>query len=100
MDRRFAALTATLSIATFAGVWIATTPPQASATADQLKSVETIAPSPVARAKAAPMAATVYYAGCDEVRAAGRAPLFSDQPGYRSEMDGDDDGVACEPHAR
>jgi hypothetical protein len=39
----------------------------------------------------------VTYSGCDEVRALGKAPLFSDQPGYRSDMDGDGDGVACEP---
>jgi hypothetical protein len=41
---------------------------------------------------------SVRYAGCDEVRAAGKAPLLAGQPGYSSEMDGDGDGVACEPH--
>lgn len=41
---------------------------------------------------------TVYYAGCNEVRAAGKAPLHAGQPGYRVEMDGDSDGVACEPY--
>ena len=41
------------------------------------------------------------YAGCDEVRAAGRAPLHAGEPGYRTEMDGDGDGIACEPvHSR
>jgi len=40
----------------------------------------------------------VYYDGCNEVRAAGKAPLLAGQPGYRAEMDGDGDGVACEPH--
>lgn len=40
----------------------------------------------------------VYFSGCNEVRAAGLAPLFRGQPGYRPEMDGDDDGIACEPH--
>lgn len=39
----------------------------------------------------------VFYSGCSEVRAAGRAPLYAGQPGYRIEMDGDGDGVACEP---
>ena len=29
-------------------------------------------------------------------RAAGAAPLYAGQPGYRPEMDGDRDGVACE----
>ena len=36
-------------------------------------------------------------AGCNEVRAAGKASLLAGQPGYRAEMDGDGDGVACEP---
>jgi Excalibur calcium-binding domain len=39
----------------------------------------------------------VFYSGCNEVRAAGKAPLYAGQPGYRVEMDGDRDGVACEP---
>jgi hypothetical protein len=42
--------------------------------------------------------ASVYYPGCNAVRAAGRAPLYRGQPGYRPEMDGDDDGIACEPY--
>lgn len=41
---------------------------------------------------------SVYYAGCNAVRAAGKAPLYAGQPGYRSAMDGDGDGIACEPH--
>ena len=40
----------------------------------------------------------VQYAGCNEVRALGKAPLYAGQPGYRIEMDGDGDGVACEPY--
>jgi excalibur calcium-binding domain-containing protein len=40
---------------------------------------------------------SVYYSGCNEVRAAGKAPLHSGDPGYRVEMDGDGDGIACEP---
>jgi len=38
----------------------------------------------------------VYYASCAAVRAAGKAPLRSDQPGYRPGLDGDGDGIACE----
>lgn len=41
---------------------------------------------------------SVYYSGCAEVRAAGRAPLYAGQPGYREGMDGDGDGMACEPY--
>jgi hypothetical protein len=40
----------------------------------------------------------VYYSGCREVRAAGAAPLYRGEPGYRAEMDGDSDGIACEPY--
>ena len=38
----------------------------------------------------------VYYANCTAVRAAGAAPLFAGQPGYRPGLDRDGDGVACE----
>lgn len=38
----------------------------------------------------------VYYASCDAVRAAGKAPLYRDQPGYRAGLDRDGDGIACE----
>ena len=39
---------------------------------------------------------SVTYSGCNQVRALGRAPLYRGQPGYRDDMDGDGDGVACE----
>ncbi|MEP9358090.1 excalibur calcium-binding domain-containing protein [Sphingomonas sp. KR3-1] len=42
--------------------------------------------------------ATVFYAGCDEARAAGVAPIRRGEPGYREGMDGDGDGLACEPY--
>ncbi len=38
------------------------------------------------------------WAGCDDARAAGSAPLYSGEPGYRIGIDGDGDGVACEPY--
>lgn len=38
----------------------------------------------------------VTYGGCDEVRAAGAAPLLLGEPGYDPSMDGDGDGIACE----
>ncbi|MGW7293062.1 excalibur calcium-binding domain-containing protein [Streptomyces xiamenensis] len=37
-----------------------------------------------------------HYPNCDAVRAAGRAPLYRGEPGYRSGLDRDGDGVACE----
>ena len=43
-----------------------------------------------------PVPADVYYKNCTAARAAGAAPLLVGQPGYRSAMDRDGDGVACE----
>jgi endonuclease YncB( thermonuclease family) len=40
--------------------------------------------------------ASVYYANCDAVRAAGKAPIRAGQPGYRPGLDRDGDGTACE----
>ncbi len=40
--------------------------------------------------------AEAYYENCDAARAAGAAPLLRGEPGYRSGLDRDDDGVACE----
>ena len=37
-----------------------------------------------------------YYPNCAAVRAAGKAPLLRGQPGYRSGLDRDGDGRACE----
>lgn len=41
---------------------------------------------------------SVYYRNCDAARAAGAAPIRAGQPGYREGMDGDGDGIACEPY--
>ncbi|MEU5844242.1 DUF1524 domain-containing protein [Rhodococcus sp. NPDC047139] len=51
-------------------------------------------PEPLAPAPSAP--AEVYFENCAAARAAGAAPLYAGQPGYRPKMDGDGDGVACE----
>lgn len=42
---------------------------------------------------------SVYFSGCSEARAAGAAPIHRGSPGYRPEMDGDGDGVACETYS-
>lgn len=39
-----------------------------------------------------------YFSKCDEARAAGVAPMYAGDPGYRSGLDGDGDGIACEPY--
>lgn len=87
MDRRFLALTASLSALTFGGVWLAATPPGTSAAAD----LHALLPlSPAAES------AVVYYPGCDAVRAAGKGATVSRPTRLSPEMDGDGDGVACE----
>jgi len=60
-------------------------------------------PAPATRTRAAsssPARHDVYYRNCAAARAAGAAPLYRGQPGYRSDMDGDGDGIACEPYRR
>lgn len=52
---------------------------------------------PAAVARPAP-AAGRYFRNCAEAIAAGAAPLYRGQPGYRPQMDGDSDGIACEPY--
>ncbi|RAX43993.1 calcium-binding protein [Arthrobacter sp. AQ5-06] len=59
------------------------------------------APAPVAPAKVVPAPApaapaAVYYANCTAAKAAGAAPIFAGQAGYRAALDRDSDGVACE----
>lgn len=38
----------------------------------------------------------VYYANCAEARAAGAAPIYRGEPGYRKGLDRDGDGKACD----
>jgi len=37
------------------------------------------------------------FRNCDAARAAGAAPVYEGQPGYGPHLDGDDDGIGCEP---
>lgn len=37
------------------------------------------------------------WGGCHDARAMGTAPIYRGEPGYREDMDGDGDGIACEP---
>ncbi|WP_285244541.1 excalibur calcium-binding domain-containing protein [Pseudarthrobacter sp. fls2-241-R2A-127] len=66
---------------------------QAAAAAAQ-KAAQAPAPAPAA-VPAAP-APAAYYANCTAAKAAGAAPLYRGQPGYRSALDRDGDGIACE----
>jgi len=40
-----------------------------------------------------------YYASCREAFLDGRADIRRGEPGYRPELDADNDGLACEPYA-
>ena len=55
----------------------------------------TASPAPVPAPVPAPPA-SVYYANCDAVRAAGAAPIHRGDPGYASKLDRDGDGIGCE----
>jgi hypothetical protein len=74
------------AVTTFVAVYLLTPPrnatPQAETTTNIVSSIAT----------------ATYYPGCDAARGAGAAPIHRGQPGYREEMDGDSDGIACEPY--
>ncbi|MGP6173717.1 excalibur calcium-binding domain-containing protein [Corynebacterium sp. A21] len=53
------------------------------------------APAPVVNQRRVPPAGS-YFKNCTAVRAAGYAPIYRGEPGYRSALDRDNDGVACE----
>lgn len=38
------------------------------------------------------------WGGCNDAREAGTSPIYRGEPGYRADMDGDGDGIACEPY--
>ena len=52
-------------------------------------------PAPIPEPETAP-AQNVYYPNCKAAKAAGAAPLYQGEPGYRAGLDRDQDGVACE----
>ena len=64
-------------------------------TGDAVPLVGTLTMSASQRAK---IERSVTYSGCNEVRRLGKAPLYAGQPGYRENMDGDRDGIACEDY--
>ncbi|WP_197042018.1 excalibur calcium-binding domain-containing protein [Sandarakinorhabdus oryzae] len=76
--------------------WLATTPrveralPVAAAAAQPVSEV-------VAALKPEPRPFR-RFSGCNEARAAGYENITSDEPSYQPEWDGDQDGIACEPH--
>ena len=38
------------------------------------------------------------FSNCDQVRAAGAAPLYRNERGFSGRLDADGDGVGCEPY--
>lgn len=74
---------------------------QAAAAEVARVAAEQAAAQEAARLEAARQAAevqkptSVYYENCTAVRAAGAAPIFAGDPGYRSALDRDGDGQGC-----
>ena len=70
--------------------------------APQLGAPQPVVPQPVAAQPVVPHqdydsnASSVYYNNCEAARAAGAAPIKSGESGYRSELDRDHDGIACD----
>jgi len=54
------------------------------------------APTPPPVDIPSPSSSSVYYENCSAARKAGAAPLRAGEAGYRTGLDGDKDGVACE----
>ncbi|MEO7586661.1 MAG: DUF1524 domain-containing protein [Arachnia sp.] len=77
-------------------------PPRTANSVDDVVPQRTSEPAAPATTPVSSPAATasppddVYYENCTAAREAGAAPLLRGEPGYRSAMDGDDDGIACE----
>ncbi|MEU1545845.1 excalibur calcium-binding domain-containing protein [Nocardia sp. NPDC005745] len=74
----------------------APTPPPAAIAPAPPAAVVPTPPAVVAPVPPRPAAPNVYYSNCAAAKAAGAAPLRRGEPGYRSELDRDKDGVACE----
>ncbi|MET3172469.1 UNVERIFIED_ORG: hypothetical protein ABIB52_000293 [Arthrobacter sp. UYCu721] len=55
-----------------------------------------VVPAPVVQAAAPAGPTAAYYANCAAAKAAGAAPIYAGQAGYRTGLDRDSDGVACE----
>jgi len=55
--------------------------------------LEEAQPEPVVRSGAV----EVHYRNCAAAWAAGAAPIYIGEPGYEPRLDGDSDGIACEP---
>lgn len=77
-------------------------PTETTTTSTVIETKETQPPPTTAKAATAPAPTSppattgVYYSNCSEARAAGAAPIKQGEPGYRSGLDRDGDGIACD----
>ncbi|HEY0313371.1 MAG TPA: excalibur calcium-binding domain-containing protein [Allosphingosinicella sp.] len=97
MEKSFPLLLAAGAAAAFVAAWQSTAPPRAGGPTGVRVASDAGAGAAPERSR---IEASVYYSGCNAARAAGAAPIYAGQPGYRPEMDGDGDGIACEPRRR
>lgn len=89
-NRSFAGLVATLSVATFCGVFFSNElAPALSHSRELMENSATAAQGFLDKSR--------YYPDCGHARAAGAAPMARGTPGYRRALDADGDGMACEP---
>ena len=58
------------------------------------KAPEAVKPAPAPAPE--PKQESTYFPNCKKAKAAGAAPLYRGDPGYREELDRDRDGIACE----
>ena len=72
------------------------TPSPEPTTAEPTPEPTTAEPTPEPTAQPEPAPQQAYYSSCREAKAAGAAPLYRGDPGYRPGLDRDSDGVACE----
>ncbi|MFC4768752.1 thermonuclease family protein [Effusibacillus consociatus] len=70
--------------------------PTTQPTQEPTKTQQQPQPAPQPAPAPQPQPSNVYYKNCSEARAAGAAPLHRGDPGYRTALDRDGDGVACE----
>lgn len=74
----------------------ATAPPETAPPATPAPTIRRATATPAPTDAPAPAGSSTYYKNCDEARAAGAAPINRGEPGYRSGLDRDDDGIACD----
>lgn len=95
----------TLGVGGFFLVESAATTPAIESTAPPIERVRAAAPAPADARRAVtsrrePVVHQGAYRNCTEARAAGAAPVYANEPGYGPHLDGDDDGIGCEPYPR